>query len=194
MVCNLMWRFPLQLWGTPLLWLRSGESRCESESGSAGESNVEMPCCDEGSSCVSRSCSGFDCGYESVSARSWDCEGRPPSPQCRPSLPEHTHSGTLISTCKLQHEKEIPAATNGIDFCLHIYGSFGHNILIKISKSHKTLITPKDHCCHHHTTNDTQAELWCKATLSHHSKLTLAFTYCPVVFTPHSCFLHLRKC
>lgn len=98
-----MCRFPLGLRGTPLLSFRSGVSRCESGNesgsgiGSGGESIEEILCCGAGSSCVIHSCSGFDCGYESESARSWGYEDRPSSHGCRMSRPEHKHANSSLT-------------------------------------------------------------------------------------------------
>lgn len=72
-----------------MVYVIGGASRCES--GSVGESSEEILCCDVGSSCVTRCCSGLDYGYENVSNRSWGCEGRPSLRECRPSHPEHTN-------------------------------------------------------------------------------------------------------
>lgn len=78
-------------WDELVVYVIGGASRCESESGSVRESSEEILCCDVGSSCVTRCCSGFDYGYENVSNRSWGCEGRPSLCECRASHPEHTN-------------------------------------------------------------------------------------------------------
>lgn len=63
--------------------------KCGSENGCGGVNNVEILCCGVASSCGYGCCSGsgFCCGYESVSARSSGCGGRPPLRGCKRSHP-----------------------------------------------------------------------------------------------------------
>lgn len=75
-----------------------GGFRCGS--GSGEESSVGTLCCDVTHSCFG---SGFgydygcDFGYESENDRSSGCGGRPPSHECRRSLPKHTQPHAQLS-------------------------------------------------------------------------------------------------
>lgn len=75
------------------------EFKCGSESGCGGESNAEILCCGAASSCGYGCCSGcgFCCGYESVTARSSGCAGRPPLRGCKLSRPRKHITDRLLT-------------------------------------------------------------------------------------------------